>query len=113
MNAIATTTGLALLCIAGVVTAQEPQTTLPAVEASAIRHTFDCDDRSLPKQADVAEWTGQRNFAQVYASRARLMGEVARACKGDGIEQVNLVLERRQMPGDRQQWVAHVEPRAR
>lgn len=114
MNAITTIAGFALLFAASAVPAQEPQTTLPAVEASAIRHTFDCEKRSLPSQREVGEWTGQHNFAQVYDTRERLMAEVGRSCQKAGVGQVNLVIERRQVPDARDaRWVASIAPAKR
>ncbi|MEO8367492.1 MAG: hypothetical protein ABI538_14965 [Pseudoxanthomonas sp.] len=73
--------------------AQDPAT-LPVVQAHAILQAFDCDARTLPSQRLVGAWTGQNNFAQVYATRERLMSEVGRACQRPGVEQVNLVVER-------------------
>lgn len=63
---------------------------LPAVQA--IEYVVDCaTPRALPSQQDVSEWTGQNNFAQVYATRGRLMADIARACHSPGVERVQLV----------------------
>ena len=69
--------------------AQEPVQSLPAVEA--VQYVFDCEQRSLPSQRQVGAWTGQHNVGQVYATRQRLMGEIARACNRSGIEQVQII----------------------
>lgn len=68
---------------------------LPQVQA--VQYVFDCRVRALPSQREVGEWTGQYNFAQVYATRQRLMAEVGRACNKVGVERVNLVM---QVPAD-------------
>lgn len=78
--------------------AQEPVLSLPAVQA--VQHVFDCEQRSLPSQRQVAAWTGQHNFSQVYDTRQRLMGEIARACNKSGIAQVQLVAQAGPMPRD-------------
>lgn len=108
---------LILLSVAFSVPAQEPDTTttLPGVKAQAILHVFACERRTLPSQRLVGEWTGQYNFAQVYATRARLMGDVARACNKPGAEHVNLVLQRPPAGITNQQprWVAAAEPSGR
>ena len=39
--------------------------------------------------------TGQYNFSQIYATRARLMSEARRACQREGITRVRLVMEPR------------------
>lgn len=115
MNATVHTGSLILLfATAAPVLAQEAPQSLPAVRVDAVHHVFDCQDRGLPPQRAVGEWTGQHNFSQVYATRQRLMGEVARACNRPGIGEVNLVLERRQGPGPGgRRWVAQLEPRHR
>ncbi|MEO6226441.1 MAG: hypothetical protein ABIO61_01100 [Thermomonas sp.] len=111
-NAIAT---LVLLTVAFAVSAQEPSTTLPGVKAQAIQYVFDCQRRTLPSQRLVGEWTGQHNFSQVYHTRARLMGDVARACNKPGTDSVDLVLERQpvRITGQQPRWVASVEPSGR
>lgn len=83
----------ALAVCAAPAAAQEVPRSLPPVqvEAEAVRFVVDCDHRQLPSQREVGEWTGQRNFSQVYATRARLMGEVGRDCRRSGVEQVRLV----------------------
>lgn len=73
------------------VSAQEPTQSLPTVRAETVLHVVDCHKRSLPSQREVGEWTGQRNFSQVYETRKRLMVEVGRNCKSPGIEQVQVV----------------------
>jgi hypothetical protein len=52
----------------------------------------DCAKPALPSQREVGEMTGQYNFGQVYATRARLMAEAHRACQRKGIAQVRLVM---------------------
>lgn len=111
MNATLFVTSLCLLCAAIPAPAQDPTPSLPAVRADAVHYVFDCGARTLPTQRAVGEWTGQHNFSQVYDTRQRLMGEVARACGRDGIEQVHLVLEPPQARDGRRQWVARLEPR--
>lgn len=53
---------------------------------------IDCANPALPSQREVGEMTGQSNFGQVYATRARLMSEARRACQRDGISRVRLVM---------------------
>lgn len=69
--------------------AQDPVPSLPTVQA--VQYVFDCEQRSLPSQRQVGAWTGQHNLSEVYATRQRLMGEIARACNRSGIEQVQVV----------------------
>jgi hypothetical protein len=52
----------------------------------------DCAKPALPSQREVGEMTGQNNYSQVYATRARLMSEVRRACQREGITRVQLVM---------------------
>ena len=73
--------GLALAACIPPAIAQDATASLPAVRASAVRYVVDCRHRSLPSQRQVGEWTGQSNFAQVYDTRERLMGEIGHACK--------------------------------
>lgn len=81
----------ALLLPACVASAHEPLQTLPPVQV--VQHVFDCNNpRTLPTQAQVQEWTGLRNFGQVYAARTSLMGDVAHACRKPGVATVNLVM---------------------
>jgi hypothetical protein len=108
-HAIAT---LILLGATFTVSAQEADTaTLPGVKTQAIRFVFDCQQRSLPSQRLVGEWTGQHNFSQVYDTRERLMGDVARACNKPGVEHINLVFERQPANATRVQprWVAALD----
>ena len=79
--------------------ARETTPSLPAVKAEAVHYVVDCQHRRPPAQREVGEWTGQRNFGQVYDSRRRLMAEVARACRRDGIRQVQLVSRDADAPG--------------
>lgn len=86
---------LVTACIAaamGTAAAQEPLPSFPAVQAKTVLYVANCDHRSLPSQRAVGEWTGQNNFGQVYATRARLMGDISRACMKPGIKRVNLVM---------------------
>ena len=107
-HAIAT---LILLGATFTVSAQAADTaTLPGVKTQAIRYVFDCQQRSLPSQRLVGEWTGQHNFSQVYDTRERLMGDVARACNTPGIEHINLVFEPARTTGVQPRWVAALEP---
>ncbi len=55
----------------------------------------DCVKPALPSQREVGEMTGQYNFSQIYATRARLMSEARRACQREGITRVRLVMEPR------------------
>ena len=64
-------------------------TEAPAGEPSLV---IDCAKPALPSQREVAEMTGQYNFSQVYATRARLMAEAHRACQREGIARVRLVM---------------------
>lgn len=82
---------------------------LPQVQA--IRYVFDCQARALPSQREVGEWAGQHNFAQVYATRQKLMAEVARACNKHGIERVGLVLQVPVREANREQRLAQIESR--
>lgn len=76
--------------------AESPVQALQPVEviqtAPTVRLVFDCDARTLPSQRLVGEALDQHNQGQVYASRARLMTEVGRACQRPGTERVGLVL---------------------
>jgi hypothetical protein len=91
MNRRAIPSVLVLLAAAQGAGAQQPPRALPPVRA--VDYVVECQaPRRLPTQAQVGEWTGQRNFSQVYATRERLMGDLARACRRPGIEQVRLVL---------------------
>lgn len=99
MNAHLFFAGLLLIAVeaagcAPAATAGETQS-LPQVQA--VQYVFDCQVRALPSQRQVGEWTGQHNFSQVYATRQKLMAEVARACNKTGIERVNVVM---QVPAD-------------
>lgn len=80
------------LLVSAAASAQEPAT-LPAVQAQGVLQVFDCGARALPSQRQVGEWTGQHNFSQVYDTRQRLMADIGRACRRDGIERVLLVAE--------------------
>ena len=62
---------------------------LPPVQATL--YAFDCVERVPPTQREVGEWTGQHNLGQVYATRQRLMSDVARACLRPGVGEVLLV----------------------
>ena len=86
---------LMLAVIAGPVLAQKPTASLPPVTAQGVLYVADCEDRALPSQREVGEWTGQHNFSQVYATRQRLMAEIGRACQQTGVEQVRVVLQTR------------------
>ncbi|QNP41965.1 hypothetical protein [Lysobacter solisilvae (ex Woo and Kim 2020)] len=97
-----------LAAVAAPVAAQKPMPSLPPVQAQAVLYVADCEERALPSQREVGEWTGQHNFSQVYATRQRLMGEIGRACQKDGIEQVRVVL---QATAAATELVAMAEPR--
>ena len=84
---------LVLAAIAAPVAAQKPTPSLPPVTAEAVLYVADCQQRALPTQREVGEWTGQHNFSQVYATRQRLMSEIGRACQQTGVEQVRVVLQ--------------------
>ena len=86
---------LVLAVIAGPVLAQKPAASLPPVTAQGVLYVADCEERTLPSQREVGEWTGQHNFGQVYATRQRLMAEIGRACQQTGVEQVRVVRETR------------------
>lgn len=64
-------------------------TEAPASEPAIV---VDCAKPALPSQREVGEMTGQYNFSQVYATRARLMAEARRACQRKGITRVRLVM---------------------
>jgi hypothetical protein len=64
-------------------------TEAPVGEASIV---VDCAKPALPSQREVGETTGQYNFSQVYATRARLMSEARRACQREGVTRVRLVM---------------------
>ncbi len=91
---------LVIAAFAAPTAAQEPPQSLPTVRAEAVLHVVDCGNRSLPSQREVAEWTGQHNFSQVYDTRKRLMAEVGRNCRKSGVEQVQLVSSRTPAPRD-------------
>ena len=82
---------VALLLAAGVLPAlaQDDVPSLPAVQA--VRFVADCAHPALPRQREVADWTGLDNFGQVYAARGRLMLGIARACQAPGVERVRVV----------------------
>lgn len=82
---------------AGLLIAAEPPL-LPAVKA--VLYTVDCVDRAPPSQREVGDWTGQYNLGQVYDTRARLMGDVARACQRPGVGAVQLVRDAGSPPED-------------
>ena len=65
-----------------------------ATEASVREPGFviDCANPVLPSQREVGEMTGQSNFGQVYATRARLMSQARRACQREGATRVRLVM---------------------
>lgn len=86
---------LVLAAIAAPVAAQKATPSLPPVTAQAVLYVADCQQRALPTQREVGEWTGQHNFSQVYATRQRLMSEIGRACQQTGVEQVRVVLQAR------------------
>ena len=86
---------MVLSAIAAPVAAQKPAASLPPVTAQGVLYVADCEDRALPSQRAVGEWTGQHNFSQVYATRQRLMAEIGRACQQTGVEQVRVVMETR------------------
>ncbi|KAF1710085.1 hypothetical protein CSC73_05210 [Pseudoxanthomonas sacheonensis] len=64
-------------------------TEVPVGEADIV---VDCARPALPSQREVGETTGQYNFSQVYATRARLMAEAHRACRREGVTRVRLVM---------------------
>jgi len=55
---------------------------------------MDCAHPRLPPQYDVGRWLGQANAGQAYASRARVMADVRRACQRPGIRTVVVRLQR-------------------
>ena len=69
---------LGLTLAASAAAAHEPPP-LPAIEVGG--YVADCGHPALPSQRQVGEWTGLHNFGQVCAARARLMGDIARACR--------------------------------
>src|SRR4051794_9728413 len=91
MNSRSYIAGLISAIIASPVAAQEPPRSLPTVEVEAVVYVADCGHRALPSQRQVGEWTGQHNFSQVYATRQQLMAGIGRACRKDGIEQVQVL----------------------
>lgn len=83
--------GAALLLVAaGAGWAAEPPVT-DVTPIRAVLLSLECQGRALPSQREVGEALDQYNFSQVYASRARLMSEVARACQRPGAERVDVV----------------------
>lgn len=84
-------------CSAAQTAAAEPPL-LPAVKA--VLYTVDCVDRAPPSQREVGDWTGQYNLGQVYDTRERLMGDVARACQRPGVGAVQLVRDAGSPPED-------------
>ena len=85
----------ALAVSAAAFAAEPPLTEVAPIRAAALL-SFNCEARTLPTQREVGEALGQHNFSQVYASRARLMGEVGRACQAPGTERVDVVLQQSQ-----------------
>lgn len=81
-----------LLATASAVAGEPPVTEVAPIRAAALL-SFQCEARVLPTQREVGEALGQNNFSQVYASRARLMSEVGRACQRRGVERVDVVLQ--------------------
>ncbi|GAB3746329.1 hypothetical protein [Lysobacter olei] len=81
-----------LVASASALSAEPPVTEVAPIRAAALL-TFQCEARVLPKQRDVGEALGQYNFSQIYASRARLMSEVGRACQRSGVERVDVVMQ--------------------
>ena len=58
MNATVPTSSLIpLFATAAPVLAQEAPQSLPAARVDAVHHVFDCQDRVLPTQRAVGEWT--------------------------------------------------------
>lgn len=78
---------LPLLISFGAASAHATET--PAAEPAVV---VDCAKPALPSQREVGEMTGQYNFSQVYATRARLMSEARRACQREGVTRVRLVV---------------------
>jgi hypothetical protein len=112
--ALALALAAALLLAAGSASARpaasDAPTALPAVDATL--HVFTCAALSRPSQAQVAAWSGQSNQGQVYATRERLMTDVARLCKKPSVGAVHVVS--RQAPADAdagERRVAALEPR--
>lgn len=100
-----------LLLAAGSASASDAPTALPAVDATL--HVFSCAALSRPSQAEVAAWSGQTNQGQVYATRERLMTDVARLCKKPRVGAVHLV-SRASVSGEGRSgsWVAMAKPHA-
>lgn len=85
--------GAALLLVAsGAGVATEPPV-IDVLPIQAVLLSFDCEARTLPTQREVGEALGQFNFSQVYATRARLMNDVGRACQRTGVERVDVALQ--------------------
>lgn len=84
-------TGL-MFATAATMAGEPPVTEVAPIRAAALL-TFNCEARVLPTQREVGDALGQYNFSQVYASRARLMSEVGRACQRQGVERVDVVLQ--------------------
>ena len=79
-----------LLATSSPILAAEPARPAGATSAPIL---VDCDSRSRPSQREVGALLDQHNLGQVYASRARLMAEVARACQRQAMLQVYLVAQ--------------------
>lgn len=95
----------ALAVSAAAFAAEPPPTDVAPIRAAALM-SFHCEAPTLPTQREVGEALGQHNFSQVYASRARLMNEVGRACQGPGVERVDVVLQQTQGPPRHSRYVA-------
>jgi len=89
MNKILIGLACSALAIGSAGTCRATETLDPASASIVI----DCAKRTLPAQHQVGRMLDQDNFGQVYASRARLMGEVGRACKRAGVGRVAVVPE--------------------
>lgn len=64
-----------------------------AAAAGVSSLTIDCAAPALPTQAQVGDMLDLHNQGQVYAARARLMGDAVRACRKQGARMVVVVVE--------------------
>ena len=85
-----TRTYLAILSLSALFGVASAYATEPPIGEPSI--VIDCAKPARPSQREVGEMTGQYNFSQVYATRARLMSEARRACQREGVTRVRLVM---------------------
>ena len=79
----------------------------PVLAGEPASVAIDCARPTLPSQRAIGELAGQQNVGQVYATRARVMAEVRRACQRDGTAGVLLVRTQAESPADMRRVASH------